>query len=229
MPGYYAARLAYSTVLRPSHPDTNFLQRPTAIFDELWTPAPATLPSTSDPGRSSPSVSTASTASPTQARRAQSIGTACEPSYPAGRILTHPDGGIGALSTEPAHQRRGLARWVTLEHLRSGRGHIADPDVELDRDGDGAGGGDLDLAGRQSRSVARGQARRLGWTYAVVHERNNASSALWADLGWERAWRCASVYRTEEDIAAGVAAPAVSRVDEADVYGGDGKHLSATP
>jgi hypothetical protein len=58
----------------------------------------------------------------------------------------------------------------------------------------GSGGSEGGSAGEGHQGVE--------WTYAVVHENNEASSALWRSMGWTRVFKCASVYRTDEDVAA---------------------------
>lgn len=184
IPGYYAARIPYSTVLRANRPDTAALsaQPPAGAFSALWTPVSSSIDSTHD----DPPVSAQTSATPRgiaghMLERGPVQYTPVQAA--AARIITHPDGSIGALTTLPAHRRRGLARWVVEAHLASGRGRIP--------------------------NASAGQAARketcAGWTYAIVHEGNEASSALWRSMGWERVFRCASVYRTEDDIAAAVA------------------------
>ena len=192
--GYYAARLPYSTVIRPNRADTIALDTPTSAFDEVWTPANSTS-KRSDTDTSKSDSSSCDMASSTSERNTEDpaeadISPVRQP--PVARILTHPDGGIGALFTSSAHQRRGLARWVVQEHLASGRGHILDAALYKDSLVEQTG----------ADSEVENGTRLAGWTYAVVHENNRASMALWQSMGWKQVWRCASVYRTEADIQA---------------------------
>jgi hypothetical protein len=89
------------------------------------------------------------------------------------------DGSLGALHTDAAHRRKGLARWVVQQHLKTGRGLLRNPDrgsLKNEQDGEvdvGGGGG--------------------AWT--VVFRGNEASEGLWINLGWRVGWECAWVYK----------------------------------
>jgi GNAT superfamily N-acetyltransferase len=86
-------------------------------------------------------------------------------------VLTHSDGALGALHTEPEHRRKGLAKWVVQEHLALGRRLLVSPSSPS--------------AGRAGGELA--------WT--VVFKGNAASEGLWFRLGWKVGWECAWVYR----------------------------------
>lgn len=89
------------------------------------------------------------------------------------RVLTHANGSIGTLFTDPDHRRKGLAQWVVRAHLASGRGWIGtDDSSELEE--------------------------KDKWSYAVIFDRNLASQGMFRGMGWVRGWGRAWVTIGEE-------------------------------
>lgn len=98
-------------------------------------------------------------------------------------LLTHSDGSLGALHTQADHRRKGLARWVVLEHLASGRAILRPP------------------PSADPALTAFAPADDTARAWAVVFKTNEASNALWQRLGWRCAWDLAWIYPDERETA----------------------------
>lgn len=93
--------------------------------------------------------------------------------------MTHADGSIGALYTLPEWRRKGLAKIVVAERLRS----MAETPS---------------LGRTEEEKQLRAEASRKLRANLQVEENNEASEALWKGLGWEPAWSVGWVYSRED-------------------------------
>ncbi|RSH83945.1 hypothetical protein EHS25_005189 [Saitozyma podzolica] len=127
------------------------------------------------------------------------------PAPAAALVLTHMDGSLGALHTDAAYRRKGLARWVVQQHLKTGRGllrnprpnPISNPDPDPDPSPATGSANDLqdDTVARGGRGGEGGEGGGGGGAWTVVFRGNEASEGLWINLGWRVGWECAWVYK----------------------------------